>query len=180
MNQLRSRRFIASKKSAESSSVREECASDGEIVPSETPVDHHFISNCTMQGTLSSQRLSHCLQFYIHERLNNDLRWRIVKVILSDANVPGEGKHKIMSYIRNQRAHLCSNSETHHVVFGLDADLIMLGLATHEPNFTIIREEILSSNSPHSSTETQFILFRLRVLKEYLIEELDMPNHSFP
>ena len=212
MNQQRSRRFRASKEAAEKSlevsRIREELKAKGAILPPEKPKGEHFDSNCITPGTPFMERLSRCLQYYVHERLNNDPGWKNIKVILSDANVPGEGEHKIMDYIRKQRAQPDHDPNTQHVLCGADADLIMLGLATHEPNFTIIREEFLP-NKPrpcdlcqqighemkdctgldveyHTQAdiqfgkETQFIFVRLNVLKEYLSRELDMPNLPFP
>ncbi|KAM4694931.1 5'-3' exoribonuclease 2 isoform 2-T2 [Discoglossus pictus] len=144
MNQQRSRRFRASKEGVEltdeKSRIREEVISRGGYLPSEE-VKERFDSNCITPGTEFMDNLAKCLRYYIADRLNNDPGWKNLTVILSDASAPGEGEHKIMDYIRRQRAQPHHDPNTHHCLCGADADLIMLGLATHEPNFTIIREE---------------------------------------
>ena len=84
MNQQRSRRFRASKESTEKietmSRLREELTSAGAFLPPEKPKGAHFDSNCITPGTPFMDRLSKCLQYYIHERLNNNPAWRNIKV----------------------------------------------------------------------------------------------------
>ncbi|KAG5276593.1 hypothetical protein AALO_G00107460 [Alosa alosa] len=144
MNQQRSRRFRASKEGAElveeKQKMREEIIQRGGYLPPDE-IKERFDSNCITPGTEFMDNLAKCLRYYVADRLSNDPGWRNITVFLSDASVPGEGEHKIMDFIRRQRAQPHHDPNTHHCLCGADADLIMLGLATHEPNFTIIREE---------------------------------------
>lgn len=72
------------------------------------------------------------IKSYIIEKLQTDPLWKHLKVIFNDASVPGEGEHKILEYIWGQRLAEGYNPNMSHCIWGADADLIMLGLATHE------------------------------------------------
>ena len=52
------------------------------------------------------------IRYYIHDRITTNHDWKDVTVILSDGSVPGEGEHKIMDFIRRQRAQPGYNPNT--------------------------------------------------------------------
>ncbi|KAL1897569.1 Ras GTPase activating protein ira2 [Ceratocystis pirilliformis] len=153
MNQQRSRRFRANQEAKEKAleqaellkSVQKETGS----IPSteQEVVRKAFDSNSITPGTPFMDILASSLRYWCAYKLNTDEGWANLKIIISDATVPGEGEHKIMDFIRSQRTSPNHDPNTRHVMYGLDADLIMLGLATHEPYFRVLREDVFYQDS---------------------------------
>ncbi|GJQ15930.1 hypothetical protein GpartN1_g7721.t1 [Galdieria partita] len=149
INQQRSRRFRAAKEAEEKHKemlrIREEWKKQGLRVPECDPNRKPFDSNVITPGTPFMMNLSEALKKFIEDRVAHDPAYNRISIIYSDASVPGEGEHKIAEFIRTQRAQEDYDPNTSHVLYGLDADLIMLALATHELNFYVLRERVFPS-----------------------------------
>ena len=60
-----------------------------------------------------------------------------MKVVLSDSLEPGEGEHKILQYLKQNKDVF---KKQKNCIYGLDADLIMLALVSGIPNMVLLRE----------------------------------------
>ncbi|KAJ2907111.1 putative 5 -3 exoribonuclease 2 [Zalerion maritima] len=213
MNQQRSRRFRAAQEAQEKEADKQELLkmlaqqNGGQLPPgsAEEAVKKAFDSNSITPGTPFMDTLATSLRYWCAYKFNTDPAWTSLKVIISDASVPGEGEHKIMEFVRSQRSSPDHNPNTRHVIYGLDADLIMLGLATHEPHFRVLREDVFAQQGKtrtckicgqegHDAQNCRgeakeqdgekkrkqdpkpFIWLHVNVLREYLETELKVPN----
>ena len=164
MNQ-RQRRFRAAKDAREN---LDEMRRRGE----EVDMAQVFDSNCITPGTQFMNTLSDHIRYFIRKKMKEDAAWRNVRVIFSGAEVPGEGEHKIMLYIRNMKEQPGYEQNLRHVLYGLDADLVMLSLASHEAHFCLLREEVIFGNSrmPRKTLKQEgvFQFLHISLLREYL------------
>ena len=135
MNQQRGRRYLAASNRAKEAQEQQRLAAAWAKAPP-AEWDHNAIT----PGTAFMHRLGECLRYYCADRVARCAAWARLKVVLSDASVAGEGEHKIMAHIRAQRTQPGYDADTTHCVYGLDADLVMLALATHEPRFFLLRD----------------------------------------
>lgn len=165
MNQQRARRF---RTALDAEQAREKAIQEGQELPKDDPFD----SNCITPGTEFMAKLTQQLKYFINKKISEDSDWQVCDIVLSGHEVPGEGEHKIMEYIRNAKAQPDYHPNVRHCLYGLDADLIMLGLLSHDPHFCLLREEVTfgrASKTKSKELEHQnFYLMHLCIVREYL------------
>ncbi|KAI0921449.1 hypothetical protein AcW1_004581 [Taiwanofungus camphoratus] len=210
MNQQRSRRFRSAQEAKEKEEARKEAVvmweAMGKTLSDEEKNKKSWDSNAITPGTPFMDLLANSLRYWVARKLNMDPGWKGLQVIISDASVPGEGEHKIMDWIRRQRSNPGHDPNTRHVIYGLDADLIMLSLATHEPHFRVLREDVFFQEGSRTACricgqeghyaaqctgekaeikktppeKKPFIFLDVAILREYLEAELKAPQIPFP
>jgi 5'-3' exonuclease len=92
-----------------------------------------------------------------------------VKVTFVSADTPGEGEHKILQHIKQ-------NKHKVRVVYGLDADLIFLSLACQKEKIYLLREKSHLQEKTAMSDNTSFFDFDdpQSVMEELLYVSIDM------
>ncbi len=97
-------------------------------------------SNCITPGTEFMKRLDK----YLRDVFSNNKN-----VIISSHEEYGEGEHKIIQYIKN------STNDGYDVIYGLDADLIMLSLSCKKQNIYLMREssDFVSVKNQHQTSK---------------------------
>ncbi|XP_070609455.1 5'-3' exoribonuclease 1 isoform X3 [Erythrolamprus reginae] len=179
MNQQRGRRFRSAR---EAEDKIKKALEKGETLPTES----RFDSNCITPGTEFMARLHEHLKYFVNMKISTDKSWQGITVYLSGHETPGEGEHKIMEFIRSEKTKPDHDPNTRHCLYGLDADLIMLGLTTHDPHFSLLREEVRfggkKSQRASAPEETTFHLLHLSLMREYIDYEFSPVKDkiSFP
>ena len=74
----------------------------------------------------------------LHQKILQHMKKRSdVKITYSSYHTPGEGEHKILQDLKSRAKH---DQTATYVIYGLDADLIFLALASQKSNIYLLRE----------------------------------------
>ena len=114
-----------------------------------------FDSNALTPGTEFMKRVDNFIQRW----LISSAKTLPPKVIYSSHMVEGEGEHKILSLMRNGEI----SGDGYHIIYGMDADLIMLSLMAPLEKISLMREDISS-------------IIDINTLKSALKDELELES----
>jgi hypothetical protein len=111
---------------------------------------------------------------------------------MSGGDIPGEGEHKIIDWLRSWKQSKDYNINESHCIYSIDADLVFLSLSLHLPKMLILREVLkfndsqVNSATKRTTEEQQMELLFINLLREYMELEYRVdeakytnPDHKF-
>ena len=107
------------------------------------PVSNRWSNTVITPGTEFMELLHNAIIQHINKN-------KKLKVRYSSYHVPGEGEHKILDDIRTK---VQNNSKDTYCIYGLDADLIFLSLASQKCDLYLLREENQLVKGKHVESE---------------------------
>ena len=127
-------------------------------------------TNAITPGTQFMDKLAKTLK----QNLETDKVFQHLKIIISDSNIPGEGEHKLLHHLREN-----TEKEDINVIYGLDADLIMLCMSSKKDKILLLREAVEFNNTIHINGY-KFLYLQIDNLKYNLTNEilLRMDRHN--
>lgn len=127
-------------------------------------------TNAITPGTQFMDKLAKTLK----QNLETDKVFQHLQIIISDSNIPGEGEHKLLHHLREN-----TEKEDINVIYGLDADLIMLCMSSKKDKILLLRETVEFNNTIHINGY-KFLYLQIDNLKYNLTNEilLRMDRHN--
>ena len=124
------------------------------------PVGKFWNNSAITPGTEFMERLHYKILSWAKNRKG-------IKVIYSSCKTPSEGEHKLLQFIRTN---IKNNIKHKYVMYGLDADLIFLCLATNSDNMFLLRE---ANQMDKGKSKDSFNYVSIDIMKELVIDTID-------
>lgn len=122
-------------------------------------------SNAITPGTSFMYKLMKNIEVFIME-LEKKMN---INIILSSCFEKGEGEHKIFNYIHQNLYHDINNNEYTDVIYGLDADLILLSMLSKNINNTYLLRE--PTNFKRDKSPERFLYLDVSCVKKQLVNQ---------
>ena len=124
-------------------------------------LENLFDRNCISPGTMFMKNLS--------TEIRNFISGSNLNIVFSDESDFGEGEHRIMRYIRNN----WSNKGIQHIIYSLDADIIMLSMLSYDETIYLLREKqyFEKKNESHKYKDEEFHYLNIEKLKDGIWSE---------
>jgi 5'-3' exoribonuclease 1 len=127
-------------------------------------IPYFWNNSAITPGTQFMKKLTDKLKLWASEYSKENK----IEIVFSPSNVPGEGEHKLLHYIKEHK-------DSSYVVYGLDADLIFLMLATKFNNIYLMRE---ANNMDNKESKDKINFVSIDIMKSCIVESITKINQN--